>query len=950
LLGPRCLNSCLMEKYPIPETNSPVFTTAMRDLIVTVTNFSKPEKDDLIDKIHYMGGFYSARLITGTTHLVAKNVLSIKYEKSVERSLPVMTEQWVDAVWKASCQRNVHAKDPDFDIYKCPVFHGLIITCSNLPKSEKEELKNLIVKNGGSFSGPLEYGVAKILIIKNTSGDKYKYARDWKLPCVLPSWVHASVKAGYAVAVEPHLTPENQNDRCSTPTESCAPDFSIMSSLGEVPERKLTCVEETVHNITQMSFISKITPQGIEAKDSSRIEALNKLNLRDAKKAGRFLDGCNIYLSGFNTDEVEKLRRILNGGGATRFNEITESLTHFIVGEIVPSDLRILKTVSCRPCIVTVDWLVESLKCKCPAPEDKFLCSDVLLQPIEPPSPLSKKGLQMLRNPTEKPVPMLNLSDNNSDNTNETAGTNEERQEEQESPVEEDWMKHYIKNVYQEPAPKDNVSTIVNCIDGAVDGGSTSGPVSEPSMELTQYTEPPIFKDSTMECTQYTESTESPIFKNLRFFVIGFDDDTKQKYEEVIECHEGHVVGKSFKGVADYAIVPPLGTTFSQTASEVVTYFWLEDCHNQEELVPVMYYHQPITVDQDKKPLKGCVMAISSYCGVERDFIMFLGQQLGAITQEMFARRANEKKHALACTHLICSEPGSEKHKAALKWKLPAVNHKWLLACARESRRVDEESYLVGENTNIVDTPFRGTEGRETDKTLNDRNREENSRSNNSINEPHKSSPFCNNEETPRPMNKRVGELQTKSLMGPPSSPLSPHMYTTPKRECNGFSQESPLNIPKIVNTPKPTWPDDLSQVTPKGPFHISTPETPYGQVLKPNPSPETRKNWKKWIDNFPDFKKETPPPKKEESALYPMSELKRRCWDMIMTKKDSNQDGGNSSCQGNKTADNEDCLFICNVVQTCCFNIIISPKMEFASKARKVADPQAGIQKVIEK
>ncbi|KAJ9576610.1 hypothetical protein L9F63_025497, partial [Diploptera punctata] len=85
--------------------------------------------------------------------------------------------------------------------------------------------------------------------------------------------------------------------------------------------------------------------------------------------------------------------------------------------------------------------------------------------------------------------------------------------------------------------------------------------------------------------------------------------------------YEGHVVGKSFKGVADYAIVPPLGTTFSQTASEVVTYFWLEDCHNQEELVPVMYYHQPITVDQDKKqPSQGCVMAISSYCGVESDF------------------------------------------------------------------------------------------------------------------------------------------------------------------------------------------------------------------------------------------------------------------------------------------------------------------------------------------
>jgi len=44
LLGPRCLLSCLIEGLPIPDSNSPIYTTAMRGLVVTTTNFSGQEK------------------------------------------------------------------------------------------------------------------------------------------------------------------------------------------------------------------------------------------------------------------------------------------------------------------------------------------------------------------------------------------------------------------------------------------------------------------------------------------------------------------------------------------------------------------------------------------------------------------------------------------------------------------------------------------------------------------------------------------------------------------------------------------------------------------------------------------------------------------------------------------------------------------------------------------
>jgi hypothetical protein len=45
--------------------------------------------------------------------------------------------------------------------------------------------------------------------------------------------------------------------------------------------------------------------------------------------------------------------------------------------------------------------------------------------------------------------------------------------------------------------------------------------------------------------------------------------------KDVIESHGGLVVGTSFKGIADYAVVPLIGAELSQTATEVVTHVWV---------------------------------------------------------------------------------------------------------------------------------------------------------------------------------------------------------------------------------------------------------------------------------------------------------------------------------------------------------------------------------------
>lgn len=40
----------------------------------------------------------------------------------------------------------------------------------------------------------------------------------------------------------------------------------------------------------------------------------------------------------------------------------------------------------------------------------------------------------------------------------------------------------------------------------------------------------------------------------------------------------------------------------------------------------------------------------------------------------------------------------------------------------------------------------------------------------------------------------------------------------------------------------------------PQSPFHVSTPDSPYGQVFK-TPTDSSKKRWKKWIESFPNYR-----------------------------------------------------------------------------------------------
>lgn len=60
-----------------------------------------------------------------------------------------MKKEWIEAVWEENLKKVTQIDDKMIDKYKCPVFMNLIVTSTNLPKRQKEEIKRLIHDHGG---------------------------------------------------------------------------------------------------------------------------------------------------------------------------------------------------------------------------------------------------------------------------------------------------------------------------------------------------------------------------------------------------------------------------------------------------------------------------------------------------------------------------------------------------------------------------------------------------------------------------------------------------------------------------------------------------------------------------------------------------------------------------------------------------------------------------------
>ncbi|XP_042237542.1 DNA topoisomerase 2-binding protein 1-like isoform X2 [Homarus americanus] len=636
VLGPRCILSSLHRKESIPELPSPIHNTAMKDLVITATGFEKETKTELQMLVERMAGIYSNIFHEGVTHLVANAVGSKKYCVAVQKEIPVMTGEWVKAVWKAvhlDFQEDISATDQQFLSYVCPVFKGLVISVSQLQRKQKEAIRKIIEENGGTYSPLLEMSVTSVLIIPTPEGDKYSHARNWRIQCLTPDWIYDSVEQGSALDMVGYTVIKRG---ASTPTHdattSMPPDISMCSTImNETCLSKTMQVNETVQMNETLVQMKAFIPDN---KGSRGLEAVESLDLQQALKAGLFLDGCKIFLSGFGTSHMEKLRRVLNTGGATRFNHLTESVSHIVIGKTCEEVLNIIQTWASKPHVIYADWIIESIKLKRPADEAPFA---YLVDGESCASP--HIAVKITRHSSDS-LPNID---------NETY-------------VDEEILHQYLKTSKTNDAGNVSMSDTAN-----------------------------------ISSVQSSQASVLPgIFSGKVFTVSGFDEETAEDIALTLQDHGGVVVCLSHRGRVHYSLLNIDGTgSVHYKAKEIISIFFIEDCIEQKKLIPVDYFHMPIHLPEDLNILADCNVTISTYKGNERYFLENIATALGAGFQEVFVRRDIAAKNARAATHLICPVAEGDKYNAAVRWGVPAVTSDWLLQCVKSKKRESEDLFKV---------------------------------------------------------------------------------------------------------------------------------------------------------------------------------------------------------------------------------------------------------------
>lgn len=82
-----------------------------------------------------------------------------------------------------------------------------------------------------------------------------------------------------------------------------------------------------------------------------------------------------VYIVGFGPEHTEKLNKIINLSGATRYDKFSDRVTHILVGDTNSHDVKLLKNKSPSCPMVTLQWLVDSIENEQPMPEEKYLLS-----------------------------------------------------------------------------------------------------------------------------------------------------------------------------------------------------------------------------------------------------------------------------------------------------------------------------------------------------------------------------------------------------------------------------------------------------------------------------------------------------------------------------------------------------------------------------------------------
>ncbi|XP_078055061.1 DNA topoisomerase 2-binding protein 1 [Mustelus asterias] len=652
IVGPQVVVFCLQQQQSVPEAVHPVYSMVMADVVVSCTSLEKKTRDEVHKQVQLMGGRILRDFNISVTHLIAGEVGSKKYLVAASLKKTILLPSWVKACWEKAQKNMINLTDVNMGEHLCPPFLGCTICVTGLSSQDRQEVQRLTLENGGQYTGQLKMNDCTHLIVQEAKGQKYECAKKWNVYCVSIQWFFDSIKHG-ACQDESNYKVESE-----TKSTEMAPSTSTPTNIGNaLTSRPLSDVSH-ISNISTSCINESAFSSAIIAKLDIPDDHLEGLDLSCSDVPEDLLDGCKIYLSGFSGKKLDKLRRMINFGGGVRFNQVCEDVTHVIVGEEDKDLKQCLNKISNRPYVVTAKWLVDCFSNKCLLPAEQYI------------HPNYQPDVTIPEHSSNQAHSILNGS-----KTLRATAVSPDRQQQ----ADDDLLLQYLESDKTVEAPENHEKTESNFSD---------------TLHKTM-----LEKDQSANSSMYqTEScAEGGMFWKKRFLIFGFTSEDETYMAELIRGNGGKVLRPHSRAVADYAVVPLLGTYVDATVAEVVTNTWLAMCIDQQCILASESntLFTPIPIVEGSTPLTDCVLSVSQFTGVERDALHNIAELLGARVQEFFVRKANLKKGMLASTHLVLKEPQGSKYEAAKKWNLPAVTVTWLFETARTGKKADESKFLI---------------------------------------------------------------------------------------------------------------------------------------------------------------------------------------------------------------------------------------------------------------
>ncbi|XP_050460867.1 protein ECT2 isoform X4 [Cataglyphis hispanica] len=152
ILGSTALLQLAEKKEFLPSIKRPMFTQAMIGTVVVFSGFRAREDElrKLANMVLIMGGSIRKEMGIKVTHLIANHCSGDKYRYADTFGLPIMSVEWVIALWNAKDDISSYADNEELiATYKLKPFYGAKVCFSGFPEEEKKHMCEVLEQQGG---------------------------------------------------------------------------------------------------------------------------------------------------------------------------------------------------------------------------------------------------------------------------------------------------------------------------------------------------------------------------------------------------------------------------------------------------------------------------------------------------------------------------------------------------------------------------------------------------------------------------------------------------------------------------------------------------------------------------------------------------------------------------------------------------------------------------------